>query len=83
MEDRYGRADPLRCGRRTVNDTADLVRSWRRQRGMSQARLAELAGTGQAAISRIDGIASCTASAAGFRVRRCRARTRSLPTRGR
>ncbi|MER7577870.1 helix-turn-helix transcriptional regulator [Streptomyces sp. NPDC126514] len=37
-----------------MNDTADLVRSWRRQRGMSQARLAELAGTGQAAISRIE-----------------------------
>ncbi|MFE6335233.1 helix-turn-helix domain-containing protein [Streptomyces sp. NPDC002776] len=37
-----------------MTDTADLVRSWRRQRGMSQARLAELAGTGQAAISRIE-----------------------------
>ncbi|MEU4090623.1 helix-turn-helix domain-containing protein [Streptomyces aureus] len=37
-----------------MNDTADLVRRWRRQRGMSQARLAELAGTGQAAISRIE-----------------------------
>ncbi|MFF3889239.1 helix-turn-helix domain-containing protein [Streptomyces sp. NPDC001914] len=30
------------------------MRFWRRQRGMSQARLAELAGTGQAAISRIE-----------------------------
>ncbi|MFI8233821.1 helix-turn-helix domain-containing protein [Streptomyces sp. NPDC085900] len=37
-----------------MNDTAHLVRSWRSQRGMSQARLAELAGTGQAAISRIE-----------------------------
>lgn len=37
-----------------MNDTAQLVRSWRRQRGMSQTRLAELAGTGQAAISRIE-----------------------------
>ncbi|MFD5634777.1 helix-turn-helix transcriptional regulator [Streptomyces sp. NPDC127077] len=37
-----------------MNATADLVRRWRRQRGMSQARLAELAGTGQAAISRIE-----------------------------
>ncbi|MFF1708182.1 helix-turn-helix domain-containing protein [Streptomyces sp. NPDC058252] len=37
-----------------MNDTAALVRSWRRQRGLSQARLAELAGTGQAAISRIE-----------------------------
>ena len=37
-----------------MNDTAHLVRSWRRQRGMSQTRLAELAGTGQAAISRIE-----------------------------
>ncbi|MER6677784.1 helix-turn-helix transcriptional regulator [Streptomyces sp. NPDC000983] len=37
-----------------MSDTAELVRSWRRRRGMSQARLAELAGTGQAAISRIE-----------------------------
>ncbi|MFD7706577.1 helix-turn-helix domain-containing protein [Streptomyces sp. NPDC059785] len=37
-----------------MNDTAGLVRFWRRQRGMSQAHLAELAGTGQAAISRIE-----------------------------
>ncbi|MET7986505.1 helix-turn-helix transcriptional regulator [Streptomyces sp. NPDC005281] len=37
-----------------MNDAADLVRFWRQQRGMSQARLAELAGTGQAAISRIE-----------------------------
>ena len=37
-----------------MNDTAGLVQSWRQQRGMSQTRLAELAGTGQAAISRIE-----------------------------
>ncbi|MFJ3672418.1 helix-turn-helix domain-containing protein [Streptomyces sp. NPDC090106] len=37
-----------------MNDTARLVRSWRSQRGISQPRLAELAGTGQAAISRIE-----------------------------
>ncbi|MFJ2162830.1 helix-turn-helix domain-containing protein [Streptomyces sp. NPDC087856] len=37
-----------------MNDTAGLVRSWRRQRGVSQTRLAELAGTGQASISRIE-----------------------------
>lgn len=37
-----------------MNDTAGLVRSWRRQRGMSQRRLAELAGTGLAAISQIE-----------------------------
>ncbi|MFD5819885.1 helix-turn-helix domain-containing protein [Streptomyces sp. NPDC127038] len=37
-----------------MNDTADLVRSWRQQRRMSQARLAELAGTEQAAISRME-----------------------------
>ncbi|MFH8395393.1 helix-turn-helix transcriptional regulator [Streptomyces sp. NPDC018036] len=30
------------------------MRLWRQRRGMSQARLAELAGTGQAAISRIE-----------------------------
>ncbi|MFG2480655.1 helix-turn-helix domain-containing protein [Streptomyces fagopyri] len=37
-----------------MSDAADLVRFWRLQRSMSQARLAELAGTGQAAISRIE-----------------------------
>ncbi|MGV9705768.1 helix-turn-helix domain-containing protein [Streptomyces sp. NPDC003483] len=37
-----------------MSDAANLVRFWRRQRSMSQARLAELAGTGQAAISRIE-----------------------------
>ncbi|WP_062651273.1 helix-turn-helix transcriptional regulator [Streptomyces maremycinicus] len=37
-----------------MNDTARLVRQWRTRRGLSQARLAELAGTGQAAISRIE-----------------------------
>ncbi|MET8288433.1 MULTISPECIES: helix-turn-helix domain-containing protein [Streptomyces] len=37
-----------------MSDTAGLVRFWRQQRSMSQARLAELAGTGQAAISRIE-----------------------------
>ncbi|WP_221351801.1 helix-turn-helix domain-containing protein [Streptomyces beigongshangae] len=37
-----------------MTDTADLVRSWRLRRGLSQACLAELAGTGQAAISRIE-----------------------------
>ncbi|WP_338696941.1 helix-turn-helix transcriptional regulator [Streptomyces sp. Q6] len=35
-------------------DTATLVRRWRRERGLSQSRLAELIGTGQAAISRIE-----------------------------
>ncbi|MEU1534733.1 helix-turn-helix domain-containing protein [Streptomyces fagopyri] len=39
-----------------MNDTADLVRFWRGQRSRSQARLAELAGTGtgQVATSRIE-----------------------------
>ncbi|WP_249841617.1 helix-turn-helix domain-containing protein [Streptomyces panaciradicis] len=37
-----------------MNDTARLVRSWRSRRGMSQAGAAEPAGTGQAAISRIE-----------------------------
>ncbi|MFD6825254.1 helix-turn-helix domain-containing protein [Streptomyces sp. NPDC060085] len=37
-----------------MNNTGELVRHWRERRGMSQARLAELAGTGQAAISRIE-----------------------------
>ncbi|MFJ5274986.1 helix-turn-helix domain-containing protein [Streptomyces sp. NPDC088358] len=37
-----------------MSDTAGLVRFWRQRRSMSQARLAELAGTGQAAISRIE-----------------------------
>ena len=37
-----------------MNDTAHLVRSWRSQRGMSQTRLAEFAGTGQAATSRVE-----------------------------
>ncbi|MET8036708.1 helix-turn-helix transcriptional regulator [Streptomyces sp. NPDC005345] len=37
-----------------MSDTGELVRYWRGRRGMSQARLAELAGTGQAAISRIE-----------------------------
>jgi transcriptional regulator with XRE-family HTH domain len=37
-----------------VTDTGQLVRTWRVQRGLSQAHLAQLAGTGQAAISRIE-----------------------------
>lgn len=37
-----------------MTDTAALVRDWREQSGMSQTRLAELAGTGQAKISRIE-----------------------------
>ncbi|MFF8884018.1 helix-turn-helix domain-containing protein [Streptomyces flaveolus] len=37
-----------------MSDTAELVRSWHHRRGTSQAQLAELAGTGQAAISRIE-----------------------------
>ncbi|MEZ0089735.1 helix-turn-helix domain-containing protein [Streptacidiphilus sp. EB129] len=34
--------------------TAELVRSWRLERGLSQAQLAEQAGTAQAVISRIE-----------------------------
>ncbi|MDJ0464437.1 helix-turn-helix transcriptional regulator [Streptomyces sp. H27-C3] len=34
--------------------TADLVRTWRTAQGLSQAELAERAGTGQAVISRIE-----------------------------
>ncbi|MFJ8827300.1 helix-turn-helix transcriptional regulator [Streptomyces sp. NPDC102467] len=37
-----------------MTDTAAVVRDWRRRRGLSQAQLAELIGTGQAAISRIE-----------------------------
>ncbi|MEU5776343.1 helix-turn-helix transcriptional regulator [Streptomyces venezuelae] len=37
-----------------MTDTAALVSHWRRQRGMFQAELASAAGTGQAAISRIE-----------------------------
>ncbi|MET8690823.1 helix-turn-helix transcriptional regulator [Streptomyces sp. NPDC004732] len=37
-----------------MTDTAALVSHWRRQCGMSQAELASAAGTGQAAISRIE-----------------------------
>ncbi|WP_394433721.1 helix-turn-helix domain-containing protein [Streptomyces sp. SGAir0957] len=37
-----------------MTNTATLVRTWRRERGLSQAQLAELIGTGQAAISRIE-----------------------------
>ncbi|MER7983937.1 helix-turn-helix transcriptional regulator [Streptomyces sp. NPDC095817] len=35
-------------------DAGSLVKAWRIRRGVSQAQLAELAGTGQAAISRIE-----------------------------
>ncbi|MFG2439633.1 helix-turn-helix domain-containing protein [Streptomyces sp. NPDC048508] len=35
-------------------DAGRLVKAWRIRRGVSQAQLAELAGTGQAAISRIE-----------------------------
>ncbi|MFI7338419.1 helix-turn-helix domain-containing protein [Streptomyces sp. NPDC050085] len=35
-------------------DPAALVRHWRHERGLSQAQLAALIGTGQAAISRIE-----------------------------
>ncbi|MFD6417177.1 helix-turn-helix domain-containing protein [Streptomyces sp. NPDC060194] len=34
--------------------SAELVRGWRTARGLSQAELAERAGTGQAVISRIE-----------------------------
>ncbi|MER7983859.1 helix-turn-helix transcriptional regulator [Streptomyces sp. NPDC095817] len=37
-----------------MNDAGSLVKAWRVRRGVSQAQLAELAGTGQAAISRIE-----------------------------
>ncbi|MFD6293826.1 helix-turn-helix domain-containing protein [Streptomyces sp. NPDC060235] len=35
-------------------NAGEVVKAWRIRRGVSQARLAELAGTGQAAISRIE-----------------------------
>ncbi|MET8226015.1 helix-turn-helix transcriptional regulator [Streptomyces sp. NPDC005301] len=35
-------------------DTGSLVKAWRIRRGLSQTQLAERAGTGQAAISRIE-----------------------------
>ncbi|QNS06009.1 helix-turn-helix domain-containing protein [Streptomyces xanthii] len=37
-----------------MTDTASLVRRWRQERGLSQTELAQLIGTGQAAISRIE-----------------------------
>ncbi|MGW6262708.1 helix-turn-helix transcriptional regulator [Streptomyces sp. NPDC055085] len=37
-----------------MTDAGELVKVWRIRRGVSQAQLAERAGTGQAAISRIE-----------------------------
>ncbi|MFB6855967.1 helix-turn-helix domain-containing protein [Streptomyces sp. NPDC056341] len=57
MEDRHRRPAPLHQGR-AVN-TAELVYGWRKAHGLTQAQLAPLAGTGQAAISRIEQGTEC------------------------